>query len=238
MSTGSTSLKAIANGTYDASLQAWAQAAKQWGHPFFLVLDEEMNGTWYPYSPGVNGNTAADFVAAWRHMHDVFDSVGATNVTWVWCPNVDVNGNYPMNQLYPGDAYVDWTGLIGYNWGPAGDIWYSAYDLFSRSYANIVQLAPSKPIFIAEIGSVEDGGSKAAWITDLLTVQLPQNFPQIKALVWFNWRTNEKGQFWPWEFESSPSSQAAFESGIASSYYAPGGSFGNLPLLSKVTPPS
>jgi hypothetical protein len=27
-----------------------------------------MNGTWYPYSPGLNGNSAADLVAAWRQF--------------------------------------------------------------------------------------------------------------------------------------------------------------------------
>jgi hypothetical protein len=236
MSTGSTSLAAIGNGTYDDSIRAWAEAAKEWGHPFFLVLDEEMNGTWMPYSAGHNGNTVADFVAAWRHMHDVFDAVGATNVTWVWCPNVDVFGNLPIDQLYPGDAYVDWTGLIGFNWGTQGDVWMSFSTLYSRSYADLIRLAPSKPIFIAEIASAEEGGSKAHWIKDTLTVQLPQNFPQIKAFVWFNWRVDEKNAYWPWEIESSPSAQHAFKNGITSSYYAPGGSFGNLPLLSKVKP--
>jgi hypothetical protein len=31
-------------------------------HPHEL----EFNGSWYPWSIGVNGNTAADYVAAWR----------------------------------------------------------------------------------------------------------------------------------------------------------------------------
>ena len=52
------------------------------GPPVLPPLDVEMNGTWEPYSPGVNGNTAADFVAMWRHLHDLADQAGATNVTW------------------------------------------------------------------------------------------------------------------------------------------------------------
>jgi chitodextrinase len=237
MSTGNTSLLAIADGDYDNSLIAWAEAAKAWGHPFFLVLDEEMNGRWYGYSPGQNGNTAADFVNAWRHMHDVFDAVGATNVTWVWCPNVNVYGDFPMDNLYPGDAYVDWTGLVGYDWGgsdPADWLTFSA--LYGSSYDDLVQLAPSKPIFIAEIAANEEGGSKADWITDALTIQLPHDFPEIKAFVWFNWRIYEKNQYWPWNIESSPSALQAFRDGIGLPYYAAGGSFGNLPLLSKVNP--
>lgn len=54
----------IVNGRYDSFIRSWAKAAKAWGHPFFLRFDREMNGTWFPWSPGVNGNTAADFVAA------------------------------------------------------------------------------------------------------------------------------------------------------------------------------
>src|SRR5205807_1777178 len=60
------------------------------------------------------------------------------------------------------------------------------------------------------------GGDPGAWVTDALLTQLPQNFPQIKALVWFNW--NGGGDSWP--IESSPALQAGFRQGIASSYYA------------------
>jgi hypothetical protein len=89
---------------------------------------------------------------------------------------------------------------------------------------------------IGETASEENGGSKAAWISDAPGTQIPQNFPQIKAVLWFNWHIYEKGQYWNWEIESSSSSQQAFANAIASPYYAPGGSFGNLPLLSPVKP--
>ena len=229
---------AIASGQYDSWITTQAQAMKAFGHPLFLLFDEEMNGTWYPYSPGQNGNTAASFVAMWRHIHDVFTAVGATNVTWVWDPNVDPSGIYPsFSSLYPGDAYVDWTGLNGYNWGGGnGGGWTSFSSVFSSSYQALLQVAPSKPIMIGEIASEENGGSKAAWITDALATQLPRNFPQIKAMLWFNWRIYEKSLYWNWEVESSSTSQQAFAQAVASPYYAPGGTFGNLPLLSKVQP--
>lgn len=233
MSTGSVPLAAIAAGQYDASITTWFQQAAAWGHPFFLILDVEMNGTWEPYSPGNNGNTAADFVAAWRHMHDLAVAAGATNVTWVWAPNVDPTGKFtPYSQLYPGDTYVDWTGLDGYNkTGTQSFGW-----LYGPSYKALLQMAPDKPIMVTQVGSVEGGIGKAAWITDALETQLPTNFPQIKAFLWFNWRIYENGAWQPWEIESSASSQQAFANGISSSYYAPGGSFGQLPLLSKITP--
>ena len=89
---------------------------------------------------------------------------------------------------------------------------------------------------IGEVASAEQGGSKAAWITDALGTELPKNFPQVKAVLWFNWNVLEKGTRWPWEIESSAASQQAFATGINSSYYASGGSFGSLPALSKVEP--
>jgi beta-mannanase len=196
-----------------------------------------MNGSWYPYSPGVNGNTAASFVAMWRHIHDLFAQAGASNVTWAWVPNVDVNGTMTsMASLYPGEAYVDWTGLNGYNWGSAAGAWMSFSQVFKSSYATLLQIAPTKPVMIGEVASEESGGSKAAWITDMLATQVPQNFPKIKALLWFNWRIYEKSAYWNWEIESSSTAKTAFQQGIASPYYARGGSFGNLPLLTKIQP--
>ena len=99
------SLASIVAGTWDAYITKWAQDAKAWGHPFFLRFDWEMNANWFPWSVGVNGNTSADYVAAWRHVHDIFAKVGATNVTWVWCPNIDPNHQYAsLASVYPGNG--------------------------------------------------------------------------------------------------------------------------------------
>lgn len=234
MSTRSTRLKRIVNGRYDRSLRRWARQAARWGHPFFLRLDSEMNGRWMPYAPGNNGNTARDFIRMWRHFHRIADRKHATNITWVWCPNVDPDKNLvPFRRLYPGRAYVDWTCLDGYN--RAGTD--SFVELFRSSYARLLDLAPRKPIMVGETSSVEGGEGKAAWITDALATQLPERFPRIRALIWFNWRIYEIGRWWDWPIESSASAQAAFRDSIASAYYAAGGSFGGLPRGSKIKPP-
>jgi Glycosyl hydrolase family 26 len=234
MTTGSVPLHDIASGLYDAPLRTWVQQAAAYAHPFFLILDVEMNGTWEPYSPGVNGNTPADFVSMWRHVHDLSVQAGATNITWVWAPNVDpLNLFTSYDQLYPGDAYVDWTGFDGFNMdGTSSFSW-----LYGPSYNKLLQLAPAKPIMVTQVASVEGGNGKAQWITDALSTQIPQSFPQMKAVVWFNWRFYKNGTWMPYEIESSASSQSAFASGIAASYYAPGGAYGNLPLLKKINPP-
>jgi hypothetical protein len=97
-------------------------------------------------------------------------------------------------------------------------------------------VASGKPIMVAETASSDFGGSKAAWITDGLGTQLPDNYPGIKAFVWFNWNAPEVNGSMDWAIESSATSQAAFRSGIASSYYDTA-SFANLPSLAPVPLP-
>ena len=207
----------IIAGDFDDYITAWATGARDWGHPFFLRFAHEMNGNWYPWSENANGNSAGQYVAAWRHVHDIFTEVGATNVTWVWCPNTTYPGSIALSGLYPGDAYVDWVGTDAYNWGsnPTRDGWKSFAQVVSPTYAELAGIAPTKPVMLPEFGSSENGGSKAAWITDALTT-IPTAFPRIRAVVWFNWDTEGEN----WSIESSDSARSAFAAGIASPVYA------------------
>jgi len=229
-------LSAIYNGVHDSYIRQWALDAKAWGQPFFLRFDWEMNGDWqFPWSEQLNGNQPGDYIKAWRHVHDIFSQAGATNVTWVWCPNISSGTTRPMSSLYPGDAYVDWTCLDGYN---KETQWLDPYSVFTGSqtdwlydsYQEILHVAPTKPIMIGETASNEagDGGSKkAAWITDFLTNHVPKDFPKIKAIVWFNWDDDNPAYTFP--IESSQPSQSAFAAAIASSYYA-ANDFANLDM--------
>ncbi len=203
-------------GTYDSYIREFAEGARDWGHPFFLRFNWEMNGNWFPWMEGVNGNQPGESVAAWRHVHDVFTAAGATNVTWVWCPNVDPgNKMRDLASLYPGDEYVDWTGLDGYNWGPAKGGWTSFKSLYSSTYHAITDtIAPSKPMMIGEMGSSENGGSKASWISETLA-EIPSEYPKIRGMLWFD--TFDDGMDWP--IESSDSSSSAFASGIQNASY-------------------
>jgi hypothetical protein len=38
----------------------------------------------YPWAVGNNGNTASDYVAAWRYVRAIFARFHADNVQWVW----------------------------------------------------------------------------------------------------------------------------------------------------------
>ncbi len=206
----------IPTGAFDAYIDAWAQGLKTFGKPVYLRLFHEMNNQSYPWAYGTNGNTAQDLIAAWRYVHGRFARIGAANVRWVWSPNTE-NDLVAFADLYPGDAYVDWFGVDGYNGGSllAWGGWLPAQQLFDRSYRAFHAINPSKPVMIAEIGSVEQGGSKPDWITDLFTATLPRAFPNIRAVVWFDDNLSDQGQA-DWRVESSQVSLHAFGQAVAS----------------------
>ncbi len=212
----------IIDGHFDNSIRNWALAAKAWGHPFFLRFAHEMNGTWYPWCEGVNGNTSGQYVAAWRHVRDIFTRNGVTNVTWVWCPNTVYSGSVPLPGLYPGDNYVDWTSTDAYNritnnWGH-----FSARA--GPTLTQLLNIASGKPIMIGETGCHRDNdksgvpaGSKAQWFRTAMKSYLKDQRPEIKAWVYFNGNNPDGNN---WRIDSSPDVLEAYRESIGLSYYS------------------
>jgi len=213
-----TNLDSINSGSQDASIRARAAAVKKFGHRVFISWGYEMNGNWNPWdgyhnnSPG-RTDGPAKFVAAWRRIHNIFQRAGATNVTWVWTPNdrdiPSTSWNHWTNY-YPGDAYVDWVGVDGYNWGTAQSWsqWTPFGNLFTGVYGTY---ASRKPIMVVETASAEQGGSKAQWIRGMWKALVYQ-YPDIKAVVWM-----ETGP--TWKVETSASALSAFWNMATSPYF-------------------
>ncbi|MCC7022512.1 MAG: hypothetical protein IT338_06775 [Thermomicrobiales bacterium] len=228
----------IIRGDFDAYIDGWAQGLAAFGHPVFVNFAHEMNGNWYPWGIGVNGNQPGEFVAAWRHVHGRFAAAGASNVVWVWVPNEMYEGvPATVEAVYPGDEYVDWFGMNGFNWGAnihwescdCQSAWRTFDEIFSSTYAALTALA-DKPILIGEVASSEVGGDKAAWITDAFLQQLPFAYPRVRAVSWFNkvatgLDTVAPGVVEPtttavdWRITSSPATLAAFAEAVNSPYY-------------------
>jgi hypothetical protein len=189
----------IIDGTLDATIKARANGSKALGDKFFLDFAAEMNG-----DEAWSGNNATLYVGAYRHIHDLFVAAGATNVIWAWCPNVTdtTGGNRSTMDYYPGDSYVDWTGVDGYNWGTKNGGWQTFHEVFKDIYPLLA--AKKKPILIGEMSSAEAGGGKGKWIDEIIPT-LRTSFPLIKGLVWFD--INKEAD---WRISSSPASEAAF----------------------------
>jgi hypothetical protein len=226
-------LAEVREGKQDAAIKKWAQAAKAWGHPFLFGPWWEMNGAWFAWG------RSPDFVAAWRHFHDVVVAQGATNVTWTWITNSiwsDPESN--PTPYYPGDAYVDWVGIDSYNWGlnPAQpDKWRNPDQTITPTLSIVDGLTGGgKPVAIVEEASSEYGGNKADWIREMLTTYVPHH-PEIGAYLWFNRNTEKKEAHKDWMIETSVTAQQSFRKAIQSGIYVSAPV--SPPNLTKVSPP-
>jgi beta-mannanase len=214
--------RAIANGSKDSIIKAYADSlvdyASKGGGEVTIRLAHEMNGNWYPWGVGVNGNTGADYIAMWRHVHDIFAAEGVKNVLWNWAPNLTYTGGQPMAAAYPGDAYVDQVGLSGYNFGTHhyatwSSYWTSFTDAYQLSINTLRGIAPTKPLWLEEIGSDSTGGDKAAWITDMFA-QIKAR-PYIAGFIWFD-QSGPNSGLQDWLIEDDPRVLAAWRAGVAS----------------------
>ncbi len=205
-------LSKISGGDYDPYLKAWAEGVKSLGYPVAIRFAHEMNGYWYPWCESANGNRDGDYVAAWRHVHDLFRDAGADNVIWVWSPNVAYDGSTPLQQLYPGDNYVDWVGLSGY-YGTGGLEQYQTFEQIYRKTLNEVRSLSKRPIVVTEVAATDAAGRKAEWITDLLKT-LPKH-PEIIGFLWY-----ESVKETDWRIAATPAASQAFATGIAQPHFA------------------
>lgn len=182
-------LTKISAGTYDTYLRSAARQAKAVGAPFIIRFGHEMNGFWYPWGQpralhpqnvATASNTPARYVAAYRHIVDVFRAEGATNVAWMWSPNLtDANTQLPLAKLYPGDSYVDVIGISGY--------YRSSNDTFTRRYRDTLDQIEAlsrkqTPIVISETGIMRST-SRPDQMRELMTAAA--GTPRVHGLVYF-----------------------------------------------------
>ena len=205
-------LSRIARGDFDEYLRSWAEGIKALEHPVAIRFAHEMNGDWYPWCETANGNRPGDYVKAWRHIHDLFEAAGATNVIWVWSPNTRWDGSTPkLARLYPGDEYVDWVGLSGY-YGMGAFSKYRSFDAIFEDTIKEIRTFSGKPLVITETGAADTRGRKAEWITETFR-SLPQH-EEIIGLIWFE-VTKEQD----WRIFSSPAVATAFAQAVAAPRY-------------------
>jgi hypothetical protein len=201
-------LDTITAGAHDAYLKRWAAQVRTWGQPLVIRFAHEMNGNWYPWAEGVNGNGPGDHAAAWRHVVDVFRRAKVTNVTWTWAANVPYAGSTSLASLYPGDSYVGRVGLDGYNWGTTQpwSSWQSFGDLFGPGVAEL-QAITTRPVHVSETGAPEGaGGDKAAWTTEAWTWL--DAHPEVRGVTWFSFLKEAD-----WRIDSSEASLGAWGAG-------------------------
>ncbi|MBO0805957.1 MAG: beta-mannanase [Nocardiopsaceae bacterium] len=199
-----TTLSAIASGDRDSYITKFARAVRSYGDPVAISFGHEMNGNWYPW--GTTGATAAEFVDAWRHIHELFAKAGASNVIWVWNPNI-INPvpDVQLEPYWPGSAYVDWVGITGYfaTTGP------DTFDGLYGSTMTEIRQFTDKPFIIAET-SVETGGNELTSIDALINGV--KETSDMLGFVWFDYDKDGVD----WSVGDRPQARAAVASDVAS----------------------
>jgi endoglucanase len=118
-------------------------------------------------------------------VKDVFDKSGAKNIKWVFSVNWEnVPKENEYRSCYPGDGYVDYIGIDGYNWGDSAiwSKWRSFKEIFSQVYKD-ASLNYKKPVLITEFSSSASGGVKAKWIKQAFSEM--RHMKNIKGFVIF-----------------------------------------------------
>ncbi|MEU6853063.1 glycosyl hydrolase [Actinacidiphila alni] len=198
-------LGTIVDGRHDAYIRSFAEAVKADRYPIVLRFAHEMNGHWYPWAEPNGINKPGQYVAAWKHVHDIFQQVGADNVIWVWAPNT-LRGadDISLKSLYPGDAYVDWVGLDAY-----GVAEHSAGELLNPS-VKAIRAVTRKPLLITEAGA-RPGGRKAPYIASFFAWLRARH--DVIGFIWFQY-THAQGGGSDWTFMSSDAAQESFATGV------------------------
>jgi len=195
----------ILSGRDDWMIRERAEELVQFGHPVLLRWRWEMN------RPNLRGEigSPADYVAAWRHIHDIFQQVGADDVSWVWCPLASGTADRDFGAYYPGDEYVDWICVDVYPDGP------------SQSFAQVAEgfmswaAGVDKPVLIGEFGRRRgERGDRSVWLRE--AQEYVSNTPQIKAVCYFE---SDRGTSGAYGVSGDPVALAAFKAWANAPYF-------------------
>jgi hypothetical protein len=174
----------VYSGRYDATIDAVAGRIKAVGKPVFMGFDHE------PEDEPQKGSDA-DFVRAWRYVHDRFNRAGAHNAVWVWTM-MGWSGHYSRYAgLYPGDKYVDWVAYDPYNFYACNGskTWKSPATTIGGFYRWLDEngIGAGKPRMLAEFGTnfdPADPTAKRRWFEEFPAAV--KAHPKIKAVIYFN----------------------------------------------------
>jgi hypothetical protein len=205
------SYESIADGQWDNSvILPEATRLKNFHHKVFIDFDHEFDN-----SAQSGKGTSAQYVAAYRHIHQVLRQAGVKNVIWTWLSTGFPGHAQQITDSYPGRGYVDWVGYDPYNFaGCHSEGWRSPYQTFVPFY-RWLRAQPNmrnKPIMLGEYASAP-GASVGSWYAHV--ARALRYLPKIKAVI--QWSSSVSSP--PCDFRLTDS--AAALAGFAKSANAP-----------------
>jgi hypothetical protein len=165
---------------------SWAQTIKARGGAVMVAYNHEPEA-----HDRLTLGSAADFIAAYRHVVSIFDQVGASNVIWTWqmtayAFRVSPSSEQYAPKWYPGDEFVDNVGADAYNWiscGATGNGRYNELQFLGDPVVAFARAHGKKASF-PEFAS-HANANRATWL-DNAHRYLVQNQDIITAAFYFN----------------------------------------------------
>jgi hypothetical protein len=163
---------AIASGSQDGALASLASAyntlaADFPGREVLFIFHHEPHDESTLKAGGTNG-TPAEFVGAFRHVVDYMRANGPAELVFGYCAVDSWASDYPADQLYPGDDWVDVLCHDYYNWGSYKA---SGWQQPAAKFGSLLDIARAtgKPVLPGEVGChpSEGGHSRNQWFIDL-----------------------------------------------------------------------
>ncbi len=198
---------------YD-QIVGWADAIKGFGAHLYFTFNHEPDAA----ASEPNGS-AADFVAGWRRIVDVFRARKVTNAEYVWIVTDYAfrrKGKKQARDYYPGDHWVDDIAEDAYNWNgcrPGIDDGWRSLEELAKPMRRFGRAHPGKHLMLTEWGSVEDpnsAGRKARWIEDAAATLKSPGWGSFSAALYFDSTDPEGRVRCNWRLDTSGSAMAAF----------------------------
>ncbi|HVQ18915.1 MAG TPA: glycosyl hydrolase [Actinomycetes bacterium] len=181
--------RTVAEGGQDANIRRWAQGLRGQGPRLVSFSHEPMS------KKNRHLGTAASYKAAMRHVEDIFEAEGVSNVEWVWNATSDsFRGDHQRGRRwYPGDHWVDVIAgesfnRIGCGFTESASFGAQVKEIFAFSRQH------HKKFLVAEFAS-NRGHHRAAWLRDarrFITV----NKTAFRGAFYFNSNEHAEGCEW------------------------------------------
>lgn len=195
-------LAEIVSGEFDSDLAAWADEARNFGSELIVNWGWEMNGDFTPWNGSHNGGETEGpqrFQEAYRHIIELMEERGATNIRWGFHINIPASPTDAWNDFenyYPGDDVIDCTGVSLYGaQAPTDDSMIEFVSDFDAAYSRLIAMAPDKPVFVFEFAttSTDSGGNQATWADEALVEILSGRWSQVRGFAWWNdyWQNDD-----------------------------------------------
>jgi cellulose synthase (UDP-forming) len=150
----------ITGGKHDGYLKDAAAWLRSYRDPVFISFTAEPEQ--------INRVGAERFVLSWQYLYTFFNSLGISNVTWVWTPS-----SPGESACYPGEKFVDWIGVRCI--AETGNF-SSFYGPFRQQFGKF-----RKPVMLTAL-SFPSGPGQAEWFGDVLRL-IKREFREIHGAI-------------------------------------------------------